>query len=99
MAEISLGVELHKVYHAVVERVPEISSPAALLARHAEVVDVAGKVCLAGHANANIVGDVLDMVGSTTVVTVRFVIACIRSVIEARRDVLPHTDQVQPCKA
>jgi len=54
--------------HAKIEGVPEVTKSTRLSAGHAEVVDVAGEVCLARHANAGSVSS------SSTVVTVGFVV-------------------------
>ena len=75
MTEIGFGIELYEMHHAVVEAIPEVAGSTALGAGHAEVVDVAGEIGLTGHADADIVSDVLDMVSGTTVVAVCFVVA------------------------
>jgi hypothetical protein len=75
VAEISLGVELDVMRHPVIERVPEVLNATRLLARHAEVVTVTGKVSLARHADAGIIGDVLCLVSGPCVVTVCLVVA------------------------
>jgi hypothetical protein len=54
--------------HAKIERIPEVTKSTRLSAGHAEVVDVAGEVCLARHAN---VGSISS---SSTIVTVSFVV-------------------------
>lgn len=75
MPEVGLGVKLNVVRHAVVEAIPEIARPVTLSARHAEVVDVAGEVGLAWHADRDVVGYVLVGVGYAAIVAVGLVVA------------------------
>jgi hypothetical protein len=69
VAQVGLRVQLDVVDHTVVERVPEVAQSLGLRARHPEVVDVAGEVGLAGHADTLRVSDVVCFVRGTAVVT------------------------------
>lgn len=75
MAKISFGVQLDEVRHAVIERVPEVSNTSTLCGRHAEVVAIAGEVCLARHADIVSVGNVASFVARAAVVAVGLVVA------------------------
>lgn len=74
ITQISFGVELNKVGHTIVERVPHVVLTTRLNIRHLEVVNVSGEVRLAGHANLRSVGNVVGLVSNLTVVTVGLVV-------------------------
>ena len=51
MSEVGLSINRDKVGHSVVELIPEITNSIRLIARHTEVVDIAGEVRLARNAD------------------------------------------------
>lgn len=67
IANISLGVQLDEVSHAVVEGVPEVSNTTRHIARHTIMVAEAGEVGLAHGANTDVISN--TVVGGTTIVT------------------------------
>lgn len=73
-SEIGLKVENDVVHHAVVVRVPEVLAWARL-SWHVPVLGVSSEVGLAGHADGRSVGDVVRLVGHTTVVAVGLVVS------------------------
>lgn len=75
VAEIRLGVKLDEVGHTMIKGIPEIAEAVTLRRGHAKVVAVASEVCLARHADAVRVGDVVNRVSCATVVAIRLVIA------------------------
>lgn len=68
MSEVGLGIDLDIVDHSVIERVPEVAKAVGFLARHPEVVPIAGEVCLARHADGHGVCDVVGLVRGSAVV-------------------------------
>jgi len=63
------------MHHAVIVRIPHIAKTTRWAARHPEVVDIAGEVSLANHANRFCILHARGFVGSPAIVAVRFVVA------------------------
>jgi hypothetical protein len=86
VAKVGFGVDVDEMGHAIVVRVPEIAKPAGHAARHAPMVDVAGKVRLADRADRRGIFLARSLVGSPTVVTIRFVVTRVHHVCLLRCD-------------
>jgi hypothetical protein len=59
---------LNIVYHAVVERVPEIFESSRFSTRHAKVATESSEIGLARHADGGSVRDVVGTVSRATIV-------------------------------
>lgn len=70
VSKVGFGVQLDVVRHAMVEGVLEVFSTAGFIRRHAKMVDVAGEVRLAGHADAHIVSDIRGCIGVTATIAI-----------------------------
>lgn len=75
VTKVGFGVELDEMSHAAVPAVPEVTGAARNIAGHAEVILKASEVGLSGHADAEVVCDVVGLVSGAAIVTVRFVVS------------------------
>lgn len=75
VAQVGFSIELHKVNHAVIKRVPEVPRSSGFSAWHAKMVAVTSEVSLARHTDAVRVCDIASCVSGSAIVAIGFVIA------------------------
>jgi len=75
VAKISFGINVHKMRHAIIIRIPHIAKTAGWAAGHPEMVDIAGEISLANHANRLCILHARGCVGGSAIVAVGFVVA------------------------
>ncbi len=75
VAKIRFSVNVNKMSHAIIVRIPHVAKTTRWAAGHPEMVDVAGEISLANHANRLCVLHTRGCVGGSAIVAVSFVIA------------------------